>query len=770
MPKDPSRDGPARVRYPQPVRALAALWVVVSAGYAAWLLIGSAEYEPVRDLIGYTLLLVILVGLLIGRAVMIREERAAWLLLAVAIAIWTASDVYYTVVVSSLDSPPFPTAADVGYLVSVLPAYAAVALLLLRRILHPPVGVWLDGLLVACGVAAFMSLILPVVAEGIDGGRWAIAMSVATPSSDLILACLVAGAVGLLGIRAHSTWWLLLAGALLLWATDTFWLLEQAMEQYAIGAPLDLGWLLSFALMALAAWRLPVPRAGTVHDHAWSALPLVVAIACFGLLVVAALTPIPALSVTLAAATVVVGVTRTALSARAASVHAELRKQAYLDDLTGLANRRRLTVSLGGGMTPEGALLLLDVDDFRQVNDSLGHAAGDEVLRQIAPRLAAQLREEDLVARLGGDEFAVFLTGRAARERAFEIGDRLRSSAAGPMRVHGVDLQVDVSVGVALSPEHGQTLEELLRCADAAIFRAKHSHEGVTVFEPALDSADRGQLLFMQELRQALASDEVFCVYQPQIELAVDRVVGVEALVRWHHPQRGELGPAEFLSFAEHTALIKPLTERVLAIAIAQLGEWLDSGLHLTMSVNLSAASLLDPQLPGLVARLAKSHEVPPQQLVFEITETMFMDDAERAGATVSALRELGAQISIDDYGTGFSSLGQVSALNAQELKLDMSFVTGVSRRPDLQSIMSATVLLAHGLGLSLVAEGVESAADLAMVAQLGCDSAQGFHICPPMAPVDAGVWLRRRSVVPVPSQARRLITQQRADDRDRIA
>ena len=450
---------------------------------------------------------------------------------------------------------------------------------------------------------------------------------------------------------------------------------------------------------------------------------------------------------------------------KAASAYQQARRQAERDELTGLANRRRLTQVLGGDdQMPAGALLLIDIDGFKWINDSLGHAAGDQALIELAPRLKSAAGEDDLVVRLGGDEFAVFLRGVDDPAAAYVAAELLRNRAGRPMHLSGIDIEVDLSIGVALAPRDANTLSDLLRAADAAMYRAKRSRMGSAVHESGDEVGDGSHLLLLQELRHAVTDGQLNCVYQPKLDLRSGQVVGVEALLRWQHPQRGEISPGRFLPFAEHTAVIRPLTTRALDVALGQAAEWQRSGLNLTMSVNLSATNLLDPRLQATVMERLTKHGVPAGRLMLEVTESVFVEDPVRAERVIAALTDLGVRLSVDDYGTGFSSLGQIQHVATEELKLDSSFVIGVAHRRDLQSIVAATVLLAHGLGLTLVAEGVETQDDLDALVRLGVDQAQGFHICPPLSPVDAERWLRRQLRVPGQRRSDRPVVHGGAD------
>lgn len=751
---------PRRSSVLRPLWAGIALLVVA---YLMWLIwIPSAQ--PWRDLLLYTVLLLACTVAVLLRARSEPVDRRAWTLMGLGMLIWTASDALYTYQAQQ-GGVNFPSAADYGYLAFFPFAYLAVGMLVVRHVARSAVGVWLDGFLVALAAGSFLWLMIPSLSDAMGGDGFSTFMQFATPASDLLLFSGLVGVVGLLGRRAAPMWWALVGAAAFLWAADSLWLLGLSRESYHVGIPLDIGWIVAFLLFAAAAW-LPIPDRAPVPDRPWAPMAVIAGGASFLLLLYATVNRVPFGSVLLAAGAVVIGVIRGAQTLRAASAYQQAKRQAERDELTGLANRRRLTTVLGQvDRMPAGALLLIDIDRFKWVNDSLGHAAGDEVLQQLAPRLATQVGPDDLVVRLGGDEFAVFLAGITDPEAAYVAAESVRTRSAGPMQVSGVELEMDLSVGIAISPRDARNLSDLLKAADGAMYRAKRSRVGSAVYEAADGDDDEGRLFYLQELRHALAEDQLTCVYQPKLDLHTGTVVGVEALLRWQHPQRGEIPPGQFLPYAEHTAVIRPLTTRALDVALAQEAAWQADGLNVTMSVNLSATNLMDPRLQTTVMERLTKHGVPAGRLMLEVTESVFVEDPARATKVIAALTGLGVRLSVDDYGTGFSSLGQIQNVATEELKLDSSFIIGVAHRRDLQAIVSATVLLAHGLGLTLVAEGVENADDLAVITRLGVDQAQGFHICPPLSPVDAKRWLTSHVTLPAQRQPERAARQGSAPD-----
>ncbi|HLZ28603.1 MAG TPA: EAL domain-containing protein [Chloroflexota bacterium] len=429
----------------------------------------------------------------------------------------------------------------------------------------------------------------------------------------------------------------------------------------------------------------------------------------------------------------------------AAAVH-----HAQHDGLTDLPNRTLLRTRLDEALRAlrrvQGApapltLLLLDLDRFKEINDTLGHRVGDTLLRQIGQRLQAALRPTDLVARLGGDEFAMLLPETDASGAAEVASDLVRAMLT-PFELEGQRIAVDASIGIAVAPEHGQDADTLLRCADVAMRQAKGSGTGPAIFRPDLDRRDPDRLALLGELRDAIDRDELLLHYQPKLDMRDGTLVGVEALVRWQHPQRGFLPPGEFIALAEQTGLIYPLSHWVLDAALRQQRAWRSVGLDIPVAVNLSRRTLHDPQLPEAVAQMLTRWDVAPTALVLEITESSLMADPERAAENLSQLRALGVHVSIDDFGTGYSSLASLQNLSVDELKIDQSFVQAMAADASARAIVRAIVDLADALKLRVVAEGVEDRATWDVLAGLGCDIAQGYFLSRPIAPPELEAWI----------------------------
>jgi diguanylate cyclase (GGDEF)-like protein/PAS domain S-box-containing protein len=426
---------------------------------------------------------------------------------------------------------------------------------------------------------------------------------------------------------------------------------------------------------------------------------------------------------------------------------ADLRHQIFHDRLTGLPNRTLLNGRLeralrdADGNEARCALLLLDLDRFKVVNDSLGHHVGDILLQQIGQRLQSAVLPADLVARLGGDEFAVLLV-RTDAVRAAQVANQLVRVLQRPFQLENQSIDVDASIGIVVAPLHGQDADTLMRRADIAMYQAKGSGMGIAVYSRAEDQQQPNRLALLGDLRHAIESNQLLLHYQPKLDLHQGTLVGVEALVRWQHPLRGLLPPEEFIPLTEQSGLIHPLSRWVLDTVLRQQQLWRAGGLNLPVAVNLSRRILHDPQLPDAVAQLLTRWDVPGSALVLEITESTLMADPLRARENLSNLRAMGVSVSIDDFGTGYSSLASLQDLPVDELKIDQSFVKSMASNPSSRAIVRAIIDLADALNLRVVAEGVEDRATWDLLAGLGCDVAQGYFLSPAIAAAELEAWV----------------------------
>lgn len=420
---------------------------------------------------------------------------------------------------------------------------------------------------------------------------------------------------------------------------------------------------------------------------------------------------------------------------------------AYTDQVTELPNRARFQELIGQAITTakkEGrpiALLLMDLDRFKEVNDTLGHDRGDILLKQVGYRLQGVLMGPGVVARIGGDEFGILLTHLAGAEEVHVIIRKIQEFLAPPFMIDGVPISVEASVGIAVMPEHAGDSHTLLQAADIAMYRAKQMASSYAVYKPEY-KRNTEQLGLMAELREAIDKNQLLLHFQPKLELKTGRVVGLEALVRWQHPRLGLLYPDKFISIAEHTGLITPLTRWVLGAALRYCKqEYEERGVDLRMSVNLSARSLHDVQLLKTVAELLQATGVRPDQLMLEVTESAIVLDPIRAEETLNALNDMGVGLSIDDFGTGYTSLASIKRLPINEVKIDRSFITNMLTNNKDAMIVRSVIELGHNLGLTVVAEGIETQELLAELTGLNCDEIQGYFICKPKASEQLGAW-----------------------------
>ena len=422
--------------------------------------------------------------------------------------------------------------------------------------------------------------------------------------------------------------------------------------------------------------------------------------------------------------------------------------QALHDALTGLPNRVlfhdrvRQAIESARRRGDTIAVMVMDLDHFKEINDTLGHYHGDRLLQLVGERLSGLLRAEDTVARMGGDEFAVLLPSLAEQGYSQTVADKVLDALGRSFEIDGLTLEVGASIGIACFPDHGEDGETLLQRADIAMYVAKSGHLGAQLYETEQDRHSVQRLALAGELRRAIEHGELVLYYQPKVDVASGQVIGVEALCRWEHPSLGLIMPDEFVPMAEHTGLITPLTKNVLSLALRQVAEWQEQGHRLSIAINLSARSFLDSQLLDDLPELLDGWGVDPSLLELEITESMIVGDPERARGVLERLHRLGVTLAIDDFGTGYSSLAYLKQLPVDEIKIDKSFVVQMGGSHSDETIVRSIIDLAHNLDMRAVAEGVEDEVILNRLTELGCDVAQGYHISRPLPGAAFGPWL----------------------------
>jgi diguanylate cyclase len=673
-------------------------------------------------------------ALVAWRAIAQRRGRWGWGALACALMLFTAGSVLWTTWVQYFTPVPYPSVADVCFLAYFFLAFIGIGLLVRETVPRTSKTIWVDGLIAALGVAALGgTLVIGPIIHASTGNFVAVATNIAYPIEDLVLVTMVVTVFAVRGWRPGRLWWILGAGLVVFAAADSVYVLRVTSGTYVTGTPLDSMWLIGAFLMAIAAWHgmgAELKTSAVIRPS--NLVPVLFLLSSLGIVVYASSRAGLSVGVVLATATLLVAIARSAYAFRQLRALADLTREARTDELTGLPNRRlffeRLAASLEPSLTPQRlAVLMIDLDRFKEINDSLGHHVGDDVLRQLGPRLTAAVGTTGTVARLGGDEFGLVISPLVNPAAATELAERVREVLRQPFQLEGMTLRVDASIGIALAPDHGTTPESVLQKADVAMFSAKHAHVPWQVYSPEHDQNALDRLELMEDLRDALRRREIVLYYQPILDLASARVTGAEALARWLHPSRGMLPPAVFLGLVADAGLMGPFTMAVLDQALLQQKQWTERGFRLGVSVNVSAVSLRDEDLPDRISTLIAAHGVDPAHLTLEITEDCFIADPEQAMLVLERLRALGVELSIDDFGTGFSSLTYMRRLPVTELKLDRTFLTGAPQDERAVSVIRSTVDLAHSLGLRIVAEGIENLDALALVDNLGCDAAQGY-------------------------------------------
>jgi diguanylate cyclase (GGDEF)-like protein len=685
----------------------------------------------------------------LARGVLVERERTPWLLLGLGLTSWAGANVVFSALYPNGDSAPAVSIADALWLAFYPASWLALILLVRSRVSDFRMSIALDGLIGALllGSACAALLIDPIV-HAAGTSTETILVNLAYPLGDAVILAFVLAVFLLTGWRPGRSWLLLVAGFAVNSLGDSYYVHQVAVGAWQDATILDAVFVVAVLLMAAAAWQTDRERPPVrLEGFALVATPLIFALAAIAMLSWGVAHPLKPLAGYLAVGALGLVLVRCALTFGENLRLADSHHRSRTDDLTGLPNRRHLLAALEERLATEGAadepfsLVMLDVDGFKEVNDTLGHDAGDAVLGQIGPRLAARLPTGALLARLGGDEYAVVVDGD---EHAGVAATRvLQTALETPFTVDGLDVHVDASMGVAVFPEHAETARALLQRADIAMYQAKTAHTGWAVYDGSRDGHSRERLELLGDLRGAMERGEIVVFFQPQVSLPEGKPVGVEALVRWQHPERGMLPPGIFLALVEHAGLMGQLTLHVLEQSLHQCAAWRDAGVDLRVAVNLAAPNLADPHLPDDVAVLLRKAGVPAHRLKLEITETIVMADPVHARTVLDGLCELGVSLALDDFGTGHSSLSYLKEMPVSELKLDRSFVSGIVGDERDAAIVEATVSLARTLGLRVVGEGVEDAETVTLLCELGCDEAQGYYFSKPVPADELAAWLR---------------------------
>jgi diguanylate cyclase len=690
--------------------------------------------------------------LCICRGLTLRRGRAVPLLLGLGVLSWSIGDFVLTAE-SIGGSPGSPSPADVFYLGFYPLTYVALVLLVRRHARKLVPAAWLDGAVAGLGAAALCACFaFNAILQSVGGSAAAVATNLAYPVGDVLLLALVVGGTAILPNWRRAQWVMLAAALAINAAGDTFNLFQSSVEGSRIGTTVNaVAWPVSILLISMSVWLRPERLEPTALPRAPGfLLPGLGAFAGLAILYTATVRHVAEFGIALATLTLATVGVRLALSVRSLRAVTEQRhRQSITDELTGLGNRRHLFQVLDAFFSdsshahaPERRLgfLYVDLDHFKEINDSFGHAAGDELLRQIRPRLAGCLRGEDMLVRLGGDELGVILLD-TDQQYATTVARRLMSKLQEPFTLNAVTVRISASVGIAFAPTDARDAVGLLRCADLAMYRAKLARSSVEIYHHDIDDGGN-RLLLVEELRTAIEDGQLLLHYQPLVDLHTGEVSAVEALLRWPHPRLGLVPPLDFLPLAEEAGLMRPLTAWVLDTALTQCSTWRSEGRTLAMSVNVSSTNLLDDGFVDVVRDALRRNALPASALILEITETTIIADFESCKRVIAELRDLSVAVSIDDFGAGFTSLAFLGSLAVSELKLDRSFITDLaaSGRGQDHKLVRATIDLGHALGLRVVAEGIEDSATMGLLSRAGCDLAQGYFISKPMPAQDLAI------------------------------
>jgi len=721
------------------------LFVIVGA-VAAFVLTGPSETSSVRSALVATL--AIFFALLVARLILAAGRhpttRLSILFLAAGVALWAAGSATLSAS-QTVTAVRFPAPGEVLFLASYL-GMAAFLLVDVARRSIPTATIGLEAAVV-CGAAvclAALAVLTPLTGT-FDRGGLPLLLAILYPLIDLVLVTIVL-AQTMLRQRDRSVRTAALAtGFLGLAVADSNFIVGLPGGAYSSNLLLDALWGASFAAIVSAASARPTPAVARPAQGQNAGLLALAAALALVVLVVRPGGVIGWYVTAPAIVTLVATVARMMLALREARGAAEAMRLSRTDELTGLPNRRALMAAADTALKEhtQVGFLLLDLDGFKDINDSLGHAVGDEVLVCLGHRMRAVLDQRILVARLGGDEFALLVPGRDEL-RLVEIAQQVRAVLAEPMRVDNIDLSIDASVGITVRQVDDTSATALLRRADIAMYEAKHSRAGTLLFDPLHDGFSRQRLRRGEDLRQAIAGNQLVVWYQPQVTARTRQVVGMEALVRWHHPVEGLLSPIAFLPDARRAGLMLALTETVMRQVLADARNWLDAGFTFRVAMNCAPPELVGGQLLPVLFTALEQAGLPPDSLLVEVTEDSFIADPERAREALQDLRAHHVQVAIDDYGTGFSSLAYLRDLPVQELKMDRSFVSTVVGDERSRMIVATTTQMAHALGLRLVAEGVEDVETAAALIPLGVDLFQGYDIARPMPAAEVPRWVRQ--------------------------
>jgi diguanylate cyclase (GGDEF)-like protein len=683
--------------------------------------------------------------LCISRGLRHQSSRPVAFSLGAGLFMWSIGDVLLTAESIGRASAPSVSVADVFYLLFYPLAYIACVFLFQKGTYRINKPNWLDGIVAGGGASALCAaFVFHSINHFTGGSALSTSVNLAYPIGDFLLLLFVFGGSAVLSSNSTRQWFLMASGLIVIVVGDSFNLFQDSGQASRFGSDVNsFAWPLAILFLSASVWA---PRRFTnllkpqrLQGFIITALATVAAL---GVLVSGTINNVSHVAIGLAVATlVVIGVRLTISARRLRLITEERHRQANTDELTGLGNRRQLAQVLDiffdeerddAYRTRKMAFLFVDLNHFKEVNDSFGHPAGDELLRQLGPRLAASLDGAGLAVRMGGDEFAVVLLD-ADGTTAARVARQIIEEVTKPFVLHKITANVGASIGIALMPQDAKSALDLMWCADVAMYRAKLGNAPFVFYDQKLDG-EEDQVTLIESLRDAVNAGDLTLHYQPQLDMRNGQITAVEALVRWPHPTLGLIPPMEFLPLAEKAGLMWTLTTWVMNEALCQCASWRQRGQEIAVSVNVATTELLQEGFLELVEELLTRYDLSPEYLVIEITETTIISDFARSQEVIRELRRIGVIVSIDDFGAGFTSLAYLRSLDVGELKLDRTFISSLSTQENVRDfeIVRATINLGHEMGLRVVAEGIEDVATLDILGDLGCDIAQGYFISRP--------------------------------------
>ncbi|MEU7871414.1 bifunctional diguanylate cyclase/phosphodiesterase [Dactylosporangium sp. NPDC049140] len=696
----------------------------------------------------YSVVLIATSLLALARPILVRRNRLAWAFVGGGVASWAAGDIYWQASFADAETIPVPSLADVFYVGLYPLAYIGFILLARATVRRLPASVWLDGVVTSLAAGAMFSAFTLNDLLNADTGKAfaATVTNLSYPIGDLVLMVVAVAALAMVRWRNDPVWWMAGLGAAAFTVADTAYLFGLANNTYTDGSWIDGTWMIGLTLMALAGSVHRRRAADEVRGFAALLVPILFSLCALVVLIVGTFVHLHPVTIIMASGCLLAAGARTALTFEQTRELNRTRRQAATDEISGLGNRRVLDSALPGMLEglPQGAILpltIVSVDHLHEMNRILGYTAGDMILNTVGNRLLRALPPEAVAVRLGGAEIAILRTVSAgAADSISRDTELLLHSLAAPIPAGPVPVQIELSAGLALAPMHATNSAELIRCAADALHEAKSSRSEVEVYDPG-HRGDVGSHL-LPDLLRAVEHEQFFVYYQPKVDLGTRRPVALEALLRWRHPVHGWIEPEVLQRLAVQVGLTRQLTRFLLRSALESCAAWRRQGFELGVAADVSAADVLDSRLPYDVAKMVNKLGVPPSAFTLEIAEEVMLIDARRTETALGQFRHFGVRLALDHYGRSAPSLARLRSMPVDELKLDPAFAAPMVSSPQDAVVIRSTVELAHSLGITVVAEGVDTREMVDAVTLSGCAGVQGTLPGEPLSVDALQAWL----------------------------